>query len=159
VVSVQTILVAGIGGLAGGLLGTWLQIRHERREAFRSRLIEAADDLATGMQQAMIALDDAHKTAFENGFKDAQDRVTFREPSTGKLPDPTAHAFKRSRELNAEAQARQARVALLFGPVSPADRSATLTIGRCESRSRRLRSGRCPTWSSIGASTVAPRST
>jgi hypothetical protein len=30
------------------------------------------------MQQAVIGLDDAHKSAFENGFKDASDRVTFR---------------------------------------------------------------------------------
>jgi hypothetical protein len=47
-VSLETILVAAIAGLGGGLAGTWLQIRHEREEAFRDRLITAADDLATG---------------------------------------------------------------------------------------------------------------
>jgi hypothetical protein len=29
-ISVETLLVALIGGLSGGVLGTWLQIRHER---------------------------------------------------------------------------------------------------------------------------------
>jgi hypothetical protein len=48
-VSLETILVAVIAGLGGGLAGTWLQIRHEREEAFRERLINAADDLSTGL--------------------------------------------------------------------------------------------------------------
>jgi hypothetical protein len=56
-VSLETILVAVIAGLGGGLAGTWLQIRHEREEAFRERQINAADDLSTGLAQAVIGLD------------------------------------------------------------------------------------------------------
>jgi hypothetical protein len=128
VVSVQTIIVAAISGLAGSLLGTWLTIRHERTEAYRTRLIEAADDLATGLLQASIGLRAAYKTIMDNGFVDAQDRVTIRQPGTGDIPEAISDALQRSTDLNAEAQARQARVALLFGPVSPADRAATMTM-------------------------------
>jgi len=55
-VSLETILVAVIAGLGGGLAGTWLQIRHEREEAFRDRLITAADDLAPDCNRRSSAL-------------------------------------------------------------------------------------------------------
>jgi hypothetical protein len=130
VVSVQTIIVGAISGLAGGLLATWLRIRHERIEAFRDRLITAADDLATGLLQALIGLDHVHRVCLDNGFLDTHDppRFTIRQPPTGELPDVITKALDRSRELTAEAHARQARVALLVGPVSPADRAVTLMI-------------------------------
>jgi hypothetical protein len=127
-VSVWTVVVAIISGLSGGALGTWLQIRHERHEAFRERLITAADDLSTGLLQAIIGLDEAHSTCLEHAFMNAQNQVTFRDPGTGHMPAETKEALARSRALIGEARARVGRVALLFGPVSAPDRAATLAI-------------------------------
>jgi hypothetical protein len=128
-VSLQTILVAVIAGLGGGLAGTWLQIRHEREEAFRDRLITAADDLATGLQQAIIGLDDAYSVALKYGFLNAQsDEIVFRHPQTRELPPETEEAFSRARSLIGEARGRTARVSLLYGPVSGPDVSATLAL-------------------------------
>ena len=127
-VSVETILVAVIAGLGGGLAGTWLRIRHEREEAFRGRQITAADDLATGLQQAIIGLDDAYSTALKHGYVDAQSKITFRHPEIGQVPPEIEEALERARGLIGEARARTARVALLFGPVSGPDRNARVTL-------------------------------
>ena len=129
-VSVETIAVAVIAGVGGGLAGTWLQIRHEREEAFRDRLITAADDLATGLQQAIIGLDEAYSVALKHGFV-AEDRVVFRHP--GGAPNPA-----RDRGVCASRQADRrgtsahgSRVAPLR-PVSGPDRSAMLALMHLE---------------------------
>jgi hypothetical protein len=127
-ISVETLLIAILSGLGGGLIGTWLQIRHERDETFRERLITAADDLATGLIQAVIGLDDAYSTCLRYGYIDAQGRMTLRHPETGKVPKETESSLAQSRALISAARARTARVALLFGPVSGPDRAATLTL-------------------------------
>jgi hypothetical protein len=44
------------------------------------------------------------------------------------MPPASKDALQRSRDLINEAQARRARVALLFGPVSAPDRSTTLAV-------------------------------
>ena len=126
-VSLQTILVAVIAGLGGGLAGTWLQIRHGREEAFRERLINAADDLATGLQQAIIGMGNTYSTVLEHSVLDPQGQMTT-VTAAGGMPAEIKEALKRSRELIGEARARMARVALLYGPVSAPDRSATLAV-------------------------------
>jgi hypothetical protein len=92
VISVETLLVAILGGLGGGLLGTWLQIRHERQEAFRDRMITAADDLSTGLLQAIIGLDDAYSACLEHAYLYPPDpnQLTFHNPSTGERCRPRA---------------------------------------------------------------------
>jgi hypothetical protein len=127
-VSVETILVAAIAGLGGGFAGTWLQIRHEREEAFRERLINAADDLSTGLIQAVIGLNDAFSTSLKHAYMDARNRLTFHHPQSGEVPKEIEEALARARGLIGEARARTARVSLLFGPVSEPDRGATLTL-------------------------------
>jgi hypothetical protein len=130
VISVETLLVALLGGLSGGVLGTWLQIRHEREEAFRERLITAADDLSTGLLQAIIGLDTAHTTCIDRAFLYPPDpeRLTFRDPNTGEMPAESAEALRRSRELIREVEARRARISLLFGPVSAPDATTTVAV-------------------------------
>lgn len=129
-VSVQMLITAALAGAVGSVLTAWLRNRHEREEAFRGRQIEAADDLSTGLLQAIIGLSSTYKTILDNGFLDTHDppRFTIRQPPTGEIPDVITASIQRARELAMEAHARQARVALLFGPVSPADRAATLTL-------------------------------
>lgn len=43
---------SAVGAVVGGMLTTWLRGRLEREEAWRTRLIEAADDVATALSQA-----------------------------------------------------------------------------------------------------------
>ena len=145
-VSLETLLIAAIGGLGGGVLGTWLQIRHERAEAFRDRQIRAADDLATGLLQALIAVDAARSACLEHGFTDEQSRMTIRDPSTGHVPDSISKAFKEARALIAEVRARQARISLLFGPVSGPDRSTEMTLTSIGNALRALDHRPRPNW-------------
>jgi hypothetical protein len=98
-ISVETILVAILGGLGGGLLGTWLQIRHERAEAFRERLITAADDLSTGLLQADIALRDAYSICLDKGFMNTQNQLVIHDPATGQMPTEIEDALKRAEAL------------------------------------------------------------
>jgi hypothetical protein len=137
-VSAETILVAIVSGLGGGLIGTWLQIRHEREETFRERQITAADDLATGLIQAIIGLENAYSTCLRHGYFDAQNRLTLRDPKTGEVARETDEALSQSRGLISAARARTARVGLLFGPVSAPDRCATLALIHLEETWRAL---------------------
>jgi hypothetical protein len=129
-ISVETLLVALIGGLSGGVLGTWLQIRHEREEAFRGRLITAADDFSTGLLQAIIGLEAARSTCVERAFLYPPDpnQLIFRDPATGEMPAESVEALRRSRELIREVEARRARISLLFGPGSMPDVSTRMAL-------------------------------
>ncbi len=127
-ISADTLVVAILSGLGGGLVGTWLQIRHERDEAFRDRQITAADDLSTGLLQATIGLERAYSTCLKHGFFTAEQKLTLRNPSTGTIASEISEAFKQAKGMIEEADARRARVSLLFGPVSAPDRWATLAM-------------------------------
>jgi hypothetical protein len=54
-IATTTVLVALLGSAVGGVLGSWLQIRHQRHEAFRQRLLEAADDAANAVGSDLSA--------------------------------------------------------------------------------------------------------
>jgi len=54
-ISTTTILVAIVGSAIGGVVGSWLQIRHERQEAFRERMLEAADAAANSVAASLSA--------------------------------------------------------------------------------------------------------
>jgi hypothetical protein len=111
VISVET--VALVGGLSGGVLGTWLQIRHEREEAFRERLITAADEFSTHLLQAIIGLDEARSACVKHGFITTGSQITIRDEA-GKIPSEIEEALQRSRALITEARARSGRVSLLI---------------------------------------------
>lgn len=59
----KTILIAlaasAATGFLGAWLGAWLQIRHDRKERLRARRIDAADELAVALSDALLALSDA----------------------------------------------------------------------------------------------------
>jgi hypothetical protein len=118
VISATTLVVAILSGVGAGLAATWLRIRHEREEAFRDRLITAADDLSTGLLQAIIALEDAYQACLDRGFVDGESRLIIRDPKTGQVAFEITEALKHAERVIAEARARSARVSLLFGPVS-----------------------------------------
>jgi hypothetical protein len=114
-IELETLLVALLSGLGGGVLGTWLQIRHERHEAFRERQINAADDFTTGLQQALLAVRAAWSTCLDHGFMDAEQRLLIRNQTTGQVPAEITNALEHAERTLAEVQARHARIALLFG--------------------------------------------
>jgi hypothetical protein len=93
-IDLETLAVAVISGLGGGLLGTWLQTRHERREAFRARLASAADDFVTDLQEAFIGLRDAEQTVSRH--EETYGRI--RSPHTGKLLPAVDNALKRAND-------------------------------------------------------------
>lgn len=129
-ISVTTLLVAILGGLSGGVLGTWLQIKHERAEAMRERQINAADDLSTGLVQAIIGLEQAYSVCLDHSFLYPPDpnQIILRDPNTGEMPAESKSALQRARDLISEAAARRARISLLFGPISAPDRATSLAV-------------------------------
>jgi hypothetical protein len=125
---------------AAAYLGHGYKIRHEREEAFRERLITAADDFSTGLLQAIIGLETARTTCVDRAVLYPPDtkRLTFRDPNTGVMPAESAEALGRSRELIREVEARRARISLLFGPVSLPDSTATIAVITLEEAQRAL---------------------
>ncbi len=106
----ETSLVALVSAVGGGLVGTWLQIRHERHAAFRERQISAADDFSTAFVQAHQAVNDAQLTCLEHGSRDKK-----LQAATGEVPDEIASALERAERAIADARARATRIDLLFG--------------------------------------------
>jgi hypothetical protein len=102
VISVTTVIFALIGSAIGGLLGSWLQIRHQRREAFRERMLEAADNAANAIGAALTAT-----------------RVALSEVENRMMNLTTSEATARSAQLAGDAldqgQHFAGRVDLLFG--------------------------------------------
>jgi hypothetical protein len=111
-------------------------------------MINAADDLATALLQALIALQDAYSACLNHGFVNAQNQATIRCPETGEIPSEIEDALKRSEGLNAQAHARSARISLLFGNASPADRAALLTHGELTDALKALNSRPVPDYES-----------
>ena len=118
-IDLDTLVVAVLGAFLGGLAATWLRARHERDEAMRDRQLTAADDFATGYQQALIALEQAWNASLEHGFLDEDESIIIRDPQTREYPAAITAALKNAGEKIAEVQAREARIALLFGPTRP----------------------------------------
>lgn len=113
---VETLLAAIVGGAGGAILTTLIRIRHERDENFRARLLAAADDFATGLQQALIALANARFTAFELA-------IEIEAPAQERARDFRKTLASAWESIDA-ARARSARIELLFGADSPAHERA-----------------------------------
>jgi hypothetical protein len=79
VISTTTVLVAIIGSAIGGVVGSWLQIRHQRHEAFRERMLEAADDAAnsvgTALSATRLALSELEGWMINEGTSEAASRA------------------------------------------------------------------------------------
>jgi hypothetical protein len=111
---VSTFLVAVVSSAIGGVVGAYLQTRHERTERLRDRLLVAADDLATGLAQAILNV--------RHNLNALEDHLTMgaRPTDEGSLAE--------SRRTIDEAIARVARVELLYGIESPTAKSANATV-------------------------------
>jgi hypothetical protein len=102
------IAIAGsaLGGVAGSIWTTWRQLRHQEEEQMRTLMLAAADDFATGILQAQLAL---------------QEVVNPGEMAMALV------LFKKKAEIKQrvdESFARLARVMLLFGDNTPAGKAA-----------------------------------
>jgi hypothetical protein len=107
----ELVLVGLLSGAAGAFLTTLMRIGHEQSEALRARMFAAADDFATGLMQALMALSEFDA--------DQADELRL----SGKVPAMVEEG-KRRRD---EALARMGRVQLLFGE-SPATLAAYASL-------------------------------
>jgi hypothetical protein len=91
------------------------QLQHEREEAWRTRLLEAADNFASGVTQALLVLRNARNAIDRYGSTDDKGNVWLSERISGKRVPEIESAFASAQELIDEAHARFSRVQLLFG--------------------------------------------
>jgi hypothetical protein len=112
---------SAIGAVVGGLITTWLGGRIQREEAWRTRLIEAADDLGCDLAEALLEVGRVIGEAERFG-------LAIRE--AGK---PTGAVIQRVAEVRTKinrGRVRLSRVGLLFGADSPTyDRAVEVVNG------------------------------
>lgn len=102
-----------VGGVLGGTLTTWLRGRIEREEAWRTRLIDAADDfMEKSAQTLLLGGQSIHY------FSERSDRG-FRTPD-GDVTPAGLDWLAKVRTANLEARVAALRIGLLFGPGSRA---------------------------------------
>jgi hypothetical protein len=106
-----------LAAIAGGLLVALLNVRHQRTEGIRDRMLTAADEFSTGMGQALMAARDVSAKA--------EDALNV-DGSLKRASD----AVEEARRCVDEAEARTGRVALLFGVESPTNGMAVLAVAR-----------------------------
>jgi hypothetical protein len=102
VISATTVIVAILGSAIGGVVGSWLQIRHQRHEAFRERMLQAADDAATSIGAAL--------SATRVALSDVEDLMMQLTPS-----EAASRTHKQARQALDEAGNYAGRVDLLYG--------------------------------------------
>jgi hypothetical protein len=114
---VISVISAFIGGGAGAIVTVMLQSRHQRQEAWRSRLVPAADDFSTGVLQALLVHRDAVnvvRIAVELQSR-AEERGEVADVHTSKV-----RAVLRTLTDRVDvAHSRLPRIQLLFGTESP----------------------------------------
>jgi hypothetical protein len=98
-----TIVLALAASAMGGLLGAFLQTRHERREGFRDRMLEAADQAAASLADARGATRDV--------LGDVENHMIGLRTSRQR----TNALFTRARDAIDNGGSRVGRVELLFG--------------------------------------------
>jgi ABC-type transporter Mla subunit MlaD len=98
-----TIVLAILGSAMGGLLGAFLQIRHERRETFRDRMLESADQAAASVAEAL--------SATRGALRDVEDYMAGFDTSKER----TKTLFARASDAADRGAERVGRVELLFG--------------------------------------------
>jgi hypothetical protein len=104
---------SALGAIFGGWLTTWLRGRIERAEAWRTRLIQAADDFQSPMAEAFLDFKTGELNAAANGER------PLHEPG-GELRQEIADSIRKSREASTHAHQRLTRIQLLFGPAQGA---------------------------------------
>ncbi len=101
-------LITVIAALGSGTLGAWLASWNDRRERFRDRMIDAADEFGTAAAQALVKLRDAI-----GEVRSLSDPAQMKEKAEGAWAQRDAVLM------------RSARIDLLFGPGSETARSST----------------------------------
>jgi hypothetical protein len=107
-VAVAALGSSAIGAIVGGFLTTWLRGQIEREEAWRTRLIEAADDVANALSQADL---DFNAILIRDV---AESRYTLRGPD-GAFAREVVRSLKASLDGVRKANRLLTRVELLYG--------------------------------------------
>jgi hypothetical protein len=106
-----SVLIALTSGLGSGSFAAWLTTRNDRRERFRHRLIEAADEFAGAAAEALVKTRDAIGDV--RGSRDAE-----------RMKQTTELAWQRRDAV----LHRSARVDLLFGPGRDVSQAANALV-------------------------------
>jgi hypothetical protein len=129
--------------------GAWLHGSLENREQWRDRLVKAADDFATSVLQALLALRDA-----QGVVHDAQTTQDLKvDPSNVESILDLREVAESIKELDRrvdEAHARLARVQLLFGLKSKAGKAAADCVLTLRGGAGALREWPYPEWERAG---------
>jgi hypothetical protein len=96
----ELVVVGLVSATVGGVLGAWVQTRHERLQHLRDRMLAAADEVATGLIQAVSA------PLFEEATRNKL--VTFPHDDLDEM------RFEARRRIDVVLH-RMGRVELLFG--------------------------------------------
>lgn len=112
---------SALGAVVGGLLTTWYRNRLEREEAWRTRLIEAADDFAVAQHKAI--------GAFHEALYDLASRPQGIRTDDGHLTPWAKRTTATASETVGYAATLVSRLDLLFGPDSAVARDALRSIG------------------------------
>jgi hypothetical protein len=112
---------SAIGAVVGGILTTRMRGTIEREEAWRTRIIEAADDVASALSQADLDFNAIL-------FRDAADgRRQLRAPD-GTLEKDVSGSLRACLDGVRRANKLLSRVELLYGPESQTHRHALATV-------------------------------
>jgi hypothetical protein len=112
---------SAIGAVVGGILTTRMRGAIEREEAWRTRIIEAADDVASALSQADLDFNAIL-------FRDIADgRRQLRAPD-GALEKDVSASLRACLDGVRRANKLLSRVELLYGPESPAHGHALATV-------------------------------
>jgi hypothetical protein len=113
---------SAVGAVVGGLLTTWVRGRFEREEAWRTRLIEAADGLSAATAGALLL-------GGELVWEYEQPASALRD-KTGKLTQSGIARISEVRRANNDARVLLTRVQLLFGGGSATYASANESLSK-----------------------------
>jgi hypothetical protein len=109
------------GGFLGSLLTTWMRIRHEREEALRARMIEAADEF---IRRSIEALNALHRLVHVVEPDDLDINEEIFDEIKSHADEVFAAPLAESRPLVDETRVHLARVHLLFGSRTETGRAA-----------------------------------
>jgi hypothetical protein len=112
---------SALGAIVGGLLTTWFRGRFEREEAWRTRLIDAADSLSAAMANTLLL-------GGELLWDYEQEAAALRD-AKGNLTESGRERAREVRHSNNAARVLLTRVQLLYGGGSPAYQAAWGTLG------------------------------
>jgi hypothetical protein len=119
-------MTALVGGSVGAIGATWLQGKHQRAEAWRDRLVRAADEFGTGVLEAIMSLRDAN-LAIDGVIAEQESGARPAGIPPSEVDEAKAALVELDRRVD-DAHARFARLQILFGVAAESTRAGESAI-------------------------------